>query len=175
MGLDGWYGEHMCTLDKRRQNRQAKDADRLEPKGTVAGTGVLLSPVMDMQRYRRIESTSPIRVNLVERGKPVSFLSQEREGSRKADQWRCGYGGGKKRMPSCNGTDTGWNITRRESEQTSLRCLGTRTPEESIKKVLQMTVAFLHWCYLPRQGIDVCLVSCSQQVVSLLTGPSHGL
>ena len=130
---------------------------------------------MDMQRYRRIESTSPIRVNLVERGKPVSFLSQDREGSRKADQWRYGYGGGKKRRPSCNGTDTGCNITRRESEQTSLRCLGTRTMEESIQKVLQMTVALLHWCYLPRKGIDVCLVSCSQQVVLLLTGPSHGL
>jgi len=116
-----------------------------------------------------------MRVNRVERGKPVSFLSQEREGSRQADPWRCGYGGGKKRRPSCNGTDTGWNITRRASAQTSLRCLGTRTMEESIQKVLQMTVAFLHWCYLPRQGIDVCLVSCSQQVVSLLTGPSHGL
>ena len=116
-----------------------------------------------------------MRVNLVERGKPVSFLSQEREGSRQADPWRCGYGGGKKRRPSCNGTDTGCNITRRESEQTSLRCLGTRTMEEAIQKVLHMTVALLHWCYLPRKGIDVCLVSCSQQVVLLLTGPSHGL
>ena len=46
----------------------------LSQKGTVAGTGVLPSPVMDMQRYRRIESTSPIRVNLGERGKPVSLL-----------------------------------------------------------------------------------------------------
>ena len=32
-------------------------------------------------------------------------------------------------------------ITRRASGQTSLRCLGTRTREESIQKVLQMTVA----------------------------------
>ena len=109
---------------------------------------------MDIQRYRRTESTSPILVNLVERGKPVSFLSQEREESRKANQWRCGYGGGKKRRPSCNGADTGCNITRRESGQTSLRCLGTRTMEESIQKVLQMTVASCHWCYLPRKGID---------------------
>ena len=73
----------------------------------------------------------------------------------------------------------GWEkakaVTRRESEQTSLRCLGTRTMEEAIQKVLHMTVALLHWCYLPRKGIDVCLVSCSQQVVLLLTGPSHGL
>ena len=57
------------------------------------------------------------------------------------------------------------NITRRASEQTSLRCLGTRTREESVQKVLQMTVAVLHWCYLPRKGIDFCVVSCSQQVL----------
>src|SRR5438093_307069 len=89
-------------MSTREDSRSSYDAERLEPKGTVAGTEVLPSPVMDMQRYRRIESTSPMRVNLVERGKLVSFLSQEREGSRKADQWRCGDGGGKKRMPSCN-------------------------------------------------------------------------
>jgi hypothetical protein len=78
-------------------------------------------------------------------------------------------------MPLCSGADTGWNITRHASGLTSLRCLGTRTPEESTQKVLQMSVALLHWCYLPRNGIDFCLVSCSQQVVGLLTGPSHGL
>jgi hypothetical protein len=38
-----------------------------------------------------------------------------------------------------------------------------------------MTVAWFHWCYLPREGIDFFAVSCSQQVVSLLTGLSHGL
>ena len=68
-------------------------------------------------------------------------------------------------MPFCNRTDTGCDITRRESEQTSLRCLGTRTIEESIQKVLQMAVASFHWCYLPREGIDFSVVSCSQQVV----------
>ena len=67
-------------------------------------------------------------------------------------------------MPPCNGADTGCNITRRESEPTSLRCLGTRTMEESIQKVLQMSVA-CHWCYLPRKGIDFYVVSCSQQVL----------
>ncbi len=116
-----------------------------------------------------------MRVTLVERGKPVSFLSQKGREAVRPTNGGAGMGVGKKRRPSCNGTDTGCNITRRESAQTSLRCLGTRTIEESIQKVLQMTVAFLHWCYLPRKGIDVCLVSCSQQVVLLLTGPSHGL
>src|SRR5262249_25191568 len=79
-----------------------------------------------------------------------------------------------------NGVDTGCarglgNITRRASGQTSRRCLGTRTTEESIEKVLQMAVAWFHWCYLPRKGIDFGAVSYSQQVVWLLTGPSHGL
>ena len=50
----------------------------LGQKGTVAGTGSCLYPVMDTKRYRRIESTSPVRVNLVERGKPVSLLLQGR-------------------------------------------------------------------------------------------------
>jgi hypothetical protein len=43
-------------------------------KGTGVGTGSQTYPVMDSQRYRRTESTSPIRVNRAERGKPVSFL-----------------------------------------------------------------------------------------------------
>ena len=88
-------------------------------------------------------------------------------------------------MPSCNGMDTSCagcigTMTRRASGQTSLRCLGTRTTEESTKKVLHMTVAVSHWCSLPHygpanaqavhgapvelRGIDVCVGSCSQQV-----------
>src|SRR5689334_8082304 len=43
----------------------------LSQNGTVAGTGFRPYPVMDTQRYRRTESTSPILVNLGERGKPV--------------------------------------------------------------------------------------------------------
>ena len=57
----------------------------LGQKGTVVGTGSCLYPVMDTTRYRRIESTSPIAVNLAERGKPVALLAPEREESRKAN------------------------------------------------------------------------------------------
>ena len=84
-------------------------------------------------------------------------------------------------MPPGKGEDTGCarrpgHITRRASGQTSLRCLGTRTTEESVQKGLQMAVDVFHWGYLPRKGIDFCVVSCSQQVTFLLTGrPSHGL
>ena len=62
----------------------------LGQNGTVAGTGSCFYPVMDTQRYRRIESTSPVMVNLVERGKPVSLLLQGREEGRKANPERCG-------------------------------------------------------------------------------------
>ena len=46
----------------------------LGQKGTVAGTGSRQYPVMDTERYRRTESTSPVLVNFAERGKPVSLL-----------------------------------------------------------------------------------------------------
>lgn len=42
-----------------------------------------------------------------------------------------GTGSGKKRMPGCNGRDTGCNITRRESGQTSSWSLLTREFAES--------------------------------------------
>jgi hypothetical protein len=113
-------------------------------------------------------------------GSPYRSFRQKGRKAAKPPHGGTGMGGGKKRKPSCHETDTGCarglgNITRRASGQTSLRCLGTRTMEESIQKVLQMTVASGHWCSLPRKGIDVCQVSCSQQVVGLLTGLSQGL
>src|SRR5215510_245085 len=44
MGLDAWYGEHMRTLDKRRDEHQAKDAARLEPKRHWSGYRVSRIP-----------------------------------------------------------------------------------------------------------------------------------
>jgi hypothetical protein len=120
---------------------QPKMLRGLGQQGTVAGTGSCFDPVMDTPRSRRIESTSPDPVNRAERGKPVSLLLHGREEGRTATPGRCGYGGGKKRMPSCNGTETGGNITRRASELTSLRCLGTSTTEESVQQVWHMSVA----------------------------------
>ena len=59
-------------------SNEPKMLSGLGQKGTGAGIGSHQYPIMDTQRYRRTESTSPVLVNLVERGKPVSFLSQER-------------------------------------------------------------------------------------------------
>src|SRR6267143_721985 len=83
-----------------------------------------------------------LSINVVTRGKPKMLRGLGQKGTVagtgschypvKDNQQRCGYGGGKKRRPSCNWTDTGCacltgNMTRRASGQTSLRCLGTRT------------------------------------------------
>src|SRR5438132_4193466 len=134
---------HVVTAGKPKMLRG------LGHKGIVAGTESCFDPVMDTTRYRRIESTSPVPVHRAERGQPVSFLLQGREESRQADQGRGGYEGGTKRTPSCHGMDTGCDMTWRASEQTSLRCLGTSTREESTQKVWQMSVALLHWSSLP--------------------------
>src|SRR5712692_7480843 len=42
-------------------------------------------------------------------------------------------------MPSCNGMDTGCNMTRRASGQTSLRCGWTRARDEPIEGAMHMT------------------------------------
>jgi len=57
----------------------------LGQKGTVAGTGSEGSPVMDTQRSRRTESTSPVLVNRGERGKPVLLRLKKRQGRRQAN------------------------------------------------------------------------------------------
>jgi hypothetical protein len=72
--MDGMVNICELSINVVRRNKP-KMLRGLGQNGTVVGTGVPCSPVMDIQRYRRTESTSPIRVNLVERGKPISFLS----------------------------------------------------------------------------------------------------
>ena len=87
---------------------------------------------MDIQRYRRRESTSPMRVNLVERGKPVSLLRKKGKEAVRPTDGGAGRGVGKSEGRPVMGRIRVGNITRRESGLTSLRCLGTRTTEESI-------------------------------------------
>ena len=131
MGSDAGYGAHRCTLGSVVKMHKPKVPTGLSHKGHGVGTGSPPYPVMDSQHHRRTASTSPMLVNRAERGKPVSLLPQGREGERKANGWRCGSGGGKKRRPPRSGTETGCHMTRRASELTSLRWLGTRTTEES--------------------------------------------
>ena len=83
--MDGMVNARACSINVVKRNKP-KMLRGLSQNGTGAGTGVCFSPVMDTQRYRRTESPSPVRVNLVERGKPISFLPQGREENRKVNQ-----------------------------------------------------------------------------------------
>jgi hypothetical protein len=58
------------------------------------------------------------------------YLSRKgKQTARRADGG-AGLGGRKKRMPSCNGADTGLNVTRHESEPTSDWSFAAREQEE---------------------------------------------
>src|SRR5215831_11847013 len=75
--MDGMVNTCELSINVVMSN-EPKMLPGLGQKGTVAGIGSLEYPIMDMQRSRRRENTSPVLVNLVERGKPVSLLSQDR-------------------------------------------------------------------------------------------------
>jgi hypothetical protein len=74
-------GERSIKVVKRHKPKMLTG---LTQNGPVVGTRARYSPVMDTQHYRRTESTYPIRVNLANRGQPVSFLAKRREDRRKA-------------------------------------------------------------------------------------------
>ena len=152
-------------LDKRkmltRLNQKVRDQE-----------SVLKRHRSQMLYPRRRSPTYPVQVHR----RNVVSPSSSRKGKRTVREadGMAGIRGWRKRRLRCNEVERDDLIPHKRG-LTSLWCLGTRTTEESSKKVWHMPVALFHWCSLPRQGIDLCSVSCSQQVVSLLTRPSHGL
>jgi hypothetical protein len=114
--------------------QQAKDADRLEPKGTWSGIGVFCSPVTVVapSANRRDTSASSVQAlthagTQAERGKP-NGLPLGKRAVKRVDR-TVGKGRWKKRMLFCNETDRDCgldNIIPRESGQTSIRSLITR-------------------------------------------------
>jgi hypothetical protein len=71
--MDGMVNTCALSINVVKRNKPTM-LTGLSQNGTVVGTGARSSPVMDTQHYRRTESPSPVLVNLVERGKPVSLL-----------------------------------------------------------------------------------------------------
>ena len=169
----GWHGTvnrsegliHVVMLDKRKM------LTRLNHKGRDQEP-VVKRHRSQMRDPRRRSPPSPVQVPR----RNVVSPSSSRKGKRtvRYADGMAGKRGWRKRRLLCNAADRD-DLIPHESELTSLWCLSTRTTEESVQRVLQMSVALFHWCYLPREGIDQGSVSCSQQVVELLTGPSHGL
>ena len=133
----------------------------------------VFKPHRSQMRYpRRRSPTYPVQVHRRNVGSPERSRKGKRA-ARSADR-AAGTRGWSKRRLLCHAAERDGLIPH-ESGLTSLWCLGTRTTEDSVQKVWHMSVALFHWCSLPRQGIDQRAVSCRQQVVSLLTGPSYGL
>ena len=141
-----------------------KVADRLGPKGDGSWSWGLTSPARSLRaprsncRYLRSHITpkaetskprisasngeSPIFppalewVQIPQRGQDRSGSFEPTVGKRIVSdaQGGAGVGSWSKRMPPCNGTDTGSEFARRESEQTSGRCL---TARKCLKTVLK--------------------------------------
>jgi len=65
--------------------------------------------------------------------KPRIFSRKGRRTVRGSDEG-AGLGCRRKRRPSCNGADTGFNVTRHESEPTSDGCLFARAYGEHLKR-----------------------------------------
>jgi len=127
----GWYGEHMQTLDKRRYVEQAKDADRLEPKGVWRWNWDCRATQSWTQRHRRIESDLTHPVIQAEHGKPIvlPFAGRKPQGVPMGLWvWEEGKSEGRAVMVRI-GVAVKANITSRESGQTSLWSLITREPE----------------------------------------------
>lgn len=94
---------------------------------------------MDVEPPAKLKG--PIRSEIqAEQGKPVALPFYGKLTERKA-VGVAGRGMQKKRMPSCNRADTGCDITRRESEQTSARSFMARELDQSMNAGKQMTGA----------------------------------
>ena len=104
--------------------------------GLFAGTYGRMTPEAETSKPRIFASNGespifpppPVRVQIPRRGQDRSGSFEPTGGKRIVSdaQGGAGVGSWRKRMSSCNGADTGSGFARRESEQTSRRCLFAR-------------------------------------------------
>ena len=116
--------------------RRAKVADKLRPKGEEAGDG--FNGAISWSKCFPVDSRHLTPRRLQKRNVVTSYLRPQGQVNRKGNCWSAGLGGRKKRRPSCNGADTGFNVTRHESEPTSDWCLFARAYGEHLKRGKQM-------------------------------------
>ena len=83
-----WEGQQKCMTDKRREVRQAEDAETLDPRGQGSGTGVHASPVAEAESPAE-KPDLPRAGPQTQRGKPV--VLPEGYAHRKARGWDGGY------------------------------------------------------------------------------------
>lgn len=92
----------------------SKDADRIR---VAVGTGAPFSPVMGIKAVGIEERPNPI-LSLM-RNMVSPYGSRKGSSTVRCSDSHAGRGSGRKRMQGCNGSDTGFNVTRHESGQTS--------------------------------------------------------
>ena len=105
LGLNGM--DNLCELLINVVNaKQAKDADRLAPKGEWSGLEVTISSNVDTEpsAKRQVLTHSGI---YAERGNPVIFLCEKGKQTVRRAEKVAGIGNGRKRMLCCNGRDKG--------------------------------------------------------------------
>jgi len=110
-------------------------------------------------------------VKYAERGNPVSSLEAIRAGA----TVRHAVGdaelrGWKKRMPFCNGADTGFKVTRPERELTSIWCPAVKPPGEPPQEGKQMTPSKERWCTFHLRVCGCRLLSQSERAIRALAG-----
>jgi hypothetical protein len=78
--------------------------------------------------------------------------------------------GWKKRMPFCNGADTGFKVTRPERELTSIWCPAVKPPEEPRQEGKQMTPSKERWCTFHLRVRGCRVLSQSERAIRTLAG-----
>jgi len=78
--------------------------------------------------------------------------------------------GWKKRMPFCNGADTGFKVTRPERELTSIWCPAVKPPGEPPQEGKQMTPSKERWCTFHLRVCGCRLLSQSERAIRALAG-----
>jgi hypothetical protein len=119
-------------------------------------------------------------VKYAKRGNPVSSPEAVRAGA----TVRHAVGdaelrGWKKRMPFCNGADTGFKVTRPERELTSIWCPAVKPPGEPHQEGKQMTPSQERWCTFRLRVRDCRLLSQSERSLwaladNLVSGVAFG-
>ncbi len=121
-----------CEPVQRPSLRTSQSGCQAWPKGTEAGGG--FSGATSWSGRLPVDSRYLTPHILLERNVETPYLPcKGRRTARRADGG-AGLGCRKKRIPSCNGADTGLNVTRHESEPTSDRCLFARACGEHLKR-----------------------------------------
>ena len=110
-------------------------------------------------------------VKYAERGNPVFSPEAIRAGAtaRHADG-DAELRGWKKRMPHCNGADTGFKVTRPERELTSIWCPVVKPSGEPPQEGKQMTPSQERWCTFHLRVRGCRVLSQSERAIRTLAG-----